>query len=176
MVPLAAFTTLHWTLGPPQLTRYNGFPSFTINGSAAPERSSGEAMAALERLAATLPAGIGHAWSGQSFEERLSGAQAPMLFALSVLVVFLALAALYELVDSVRGDAGRSARRDRRGARRHVARDAERHLLQGRADRDDRLVGEERDPDRRSREGSGRAAHAADRRRARPPACGCGRS
>jgi multidrug efflux pump len=96
MVPLAAFTTLHWTLGPPQLTRYNGFPSFTINGSAAPKRSSGEAMAALERLAATLPAGIGHAWSGQSFEERLSGAQAPMLFALSVLVVFLALAALYE--------------------------------------------------------------------------------
>ncbi|AFJ85818.1 multidrug efflux RND transporter permease subunit [Burkholderia sp. SIMBA_043] len=96
MVPLAAFTTLRWTLGPPQLTRYNGFPSFTINGSAAPGHSSGEAMAALERLAATLPAGIGHAWSGQSFEERLSGAQAPMLFALSVLVVFLALAALYE--------------------------------------------------------------------------------
>jgi multidrug efflux pump len=96
MVPLAAFATLHWTLGPPQLTRYNGYPSFTINGSAAPGHSSGEAMAAIERLAAKLPAGIGHSWSGQSFEERLSGAQAPMLFALSVLVVFLALAALYE--------------------------------------------------------------------------------
>ncbi|MDN8129738.1 multidrug efflux RND transporter permease subunit, partial [Burkholderia multivorans] len=96
MVPLAAFATLHWTLGPPQLTRYNGYPSFTINGSAAPGHSSGEAMAAIERIAATLPAGIGHAWSGQSFEERLSGAQAPLLFALSVLVVFLALAALYE--------------------------------------------------------------------------------
>ncbi|KVS08086.1 multidrug efflux RND transporter permease subunit [Burkholderia multivorans] len=96
MVPLAAFATLQWTLGPPQLTRYNGYPSFTINGSAAPGHSSGEAMAAIERIAATLPAGIGHAWSGQSFEERLSGAQAPLLFALSVLVVFLALAALYE--------------------------------------------------------------------------------
>ncbi|KWI87907.1 multidrug transporter [Burkholderia ubonensis] len=96
MVPLAAFATLHWTLGPPQLTRYNGFPSFTINGSAAHGHSSGEAMAAIERIAGALPAGIGYAWSGQSFEERLSGAQAPMLFALSVLVVFLALAALYE--------------------------------------------------------------------------------
>ncbi|MBN3820119.1 multidrug efflux RND transporter permease subunit, partial [Paraburkholderia sp. Se-20369] len=96
MVPLAAFATLHWTLGPPQLTRYNGFPSFTINGSAAPGHSSGEAMAAIERIASQLPAGTSFAWSGQSFEERLSGAQAPMLFALSVLVVFLALAALYE--------------------------------------------------------------------------------
>ncbi|KVE25993.1 multidrug transporter [Burkholderia singularis] len=96
MVPLSAFATLRWTMGPPQLTRYNGFPSFTINGSAAEGRSSGDAMAAIERIAARLPAGIGHAWSGQSYEERLSGAQAPMLFALSVLVVFLALAALYE--------------------------------------------------------------------------------
>jgi multidrug efflux pump len=96
MVPLSAFASMHWTVGPPQLTRYNGYPSFTINGSAAHGRSSGEAMAAMERIAARLPAGVGHAWSGQSYEERLSGAQAPMLFALSVLVVFLALAALYE--------------------------------------------------------------------------------
>lgn len=96
MVPLSAFATLHWTMGPAQLTRYNGFPSFTINGSAAHGHSSGEAMAAIEKIAAKLPAGIGHAWSGQSFEERLSGAQAPMLFTFSVLVVFLALAALYE--------------------------------------------------------------------------------
>ena len=96
MVPLSAFARLHWSLGPPQLTRYNGFPSFTINGSAAPGHSSGEAMGAMERIAATLPAGVGHAWSGQSLEERQSGAQAPMLFALTVLVVFLALAALYE--------------------------------------------------------------------------------
>ncbi|MGE8655168.1 MAG: multidrug efflux RND transporter permease subunit AxyY [Achromobacter sp.] len=96
MVPLSAFATLKWSMGPPQLNRYNGFPSFTINGSAAPGRSSGEAMRAMEALAAELPRGIGFDWSGQSYEERLSGNQAPVLFALSVLIVFLALAALYE--------------------------------------------------------------------------------
>ena len=96
MVPLSAFATLEWSMGPPQLNRYNGFPSFTINGSAAPGHSSGEAMRAMETLAADLPRGIGFDWSGQSYEERLSGSQAPVLFALSVLVVFLALAALYE--------------------------------------------------------------------------------
>lgn len=96
MVPLSAFATLEWSMGPPQLNRYNGFPSFTLNGSAAPGHSSGEAMRAMEMLAADLPRGIGFDWSGQSYEERLSGSQAPVLFALSVLVVFLALAALYE--------------------------------------------------------------------------------
>ncbi|MDF3847315.1 multidrug efflux RND transporter permease subunit [Achromobacter denitrificans] len=96
MVPLSAFATLEWSMGPPQLNRYNGFPSFTLNGSAAPGHSSGEAMRAMETLAADLPRGIGFDWSGQSYEERLSGSQAPVLFALSVLVVFLALAALYE--------------------------------------------------------------------------------
>jgi multidrug efflux pump len=96
MVPLASFATLRWTVGPPRLTHYNGFPSFSIHASAAPGRSSGEAMAAMERMAAKLPPGIGYEWSGQSFEERLSGTQAPMLFALSALVVFLSLAALYE--------------------------------------------------------------------------------
>ncbi|MFL9950945.1 multidrug efflux RND transporter permease subunit [Paraburkholderia agricolaris] len=96
MVPLSAFVTLQWRAGSPQLTRYNGYPSFTLNGSAAPGHSSGEAMQVMETLAGKLPAGIGFDWSGQSFEERLSGSQAPMLFALSVLIVFLALAALYE--------------------------------------------------------------------------------
>ena len=96
MVPLSAFATLKWDMGPPQLNRYNGFPSFTLNGSAAPGHSSGEAMRAMESLAAELPRGIGFDWSGQSYEERLSGNQAPVLFALSVLIVFLALAALYE--------------------------------------------------------------------------------
>jgi multidrug efflux pump len=96
MVPLAAFATLQWIAGPPQLTRYNGFPSFSINGSAAHGHSSGEAMAAIERIAASLPAGIGYEWSGQSVEEQQSASQAPVLFALSVLVVFLTLAALYE--------------------------------------------------------------------------------
>ncbi len=96
MVPLATFAKAAWTLGPPQLTRYNGYPSFNLEGQAAPGYSSGEAMQAMEQLMQGLPEGIAHEWSGQSFEERLSGAQAPALFALSVLIVFLALAALYE--------------------------------------------------------------------------------
>lgn len=96
MVPLATFAKAAWTLGPPQLTRYNGYPSFNLEGQAAPGYSSGEAMQAMEELMRGLPEGVAHEWSGQSFEERLSGDQAPALFALSVLIVFLALAALYE--------------------------------------------------------------------------------
>lgn len=96
LVPLASFVKMEWISGPPQLTRYNGYPSFTINGSAAPGYSSGEAMQAIERIARSLPRTIGYDWSGQSLEERSSGAQAPILFGLSVLIVFLALAALYE--------------------------------------------------------------------------------
>ena len=69
MVPMSAFATLDWTMGPPQLNRYNGFPAFKINGSAAPGHSSGEAMRAMEQLASELPRGIGFAWSGQSYEE-----------------------------------------------------------------------------------------------------------
>ncbi|MCB5186301.1 multidrug efflux RND transporter permease subunit [Methylobacillus gramineus] len=96
LVPLASFVTMEWTMGPPQLTRYNGFPSFTINGNAAPGYSSGEAMSEIERIASSLKTGVGFDWSGQSYEERISGSQAPILFGLSILVVFLALAALYE--------------------------------------------------------------------------------
>ncbi|ABE49628.1 multidrug efflux RND transporter permease subunit [Methylobacillus flagellatus] len=96
MVPLSSIVQLEWISGPPQLTRYNGYPSFTINGNAAPGYSSGEAMQAIEGIARSLPRTIGYDWSGQSLEERRSGAQAPMLFGLSVLIVFLALAALYE--------------------------------------------------------------------------------
>jgi multidrug efflux pump len=96
MVPLSAFTTAKWVVGPLKLDRYNGFPAMTITGSPAPGHSSGEAMAAMESIARTLPDGFGYEWTGQSFEERLSGAQAPALFALSILVVFLCLAALYE--------------------------------------------------------------------------------
>ncbi|CAJ0722938.1 MULTISPECIES: efflux RND transporter permease subunit [Ralstonia] len=96
MVPLSAFTTTKWIVGPLKLDRYNGFPAMTITGSPAPGHSSGEAMAAMESIARGLPAGFGYEWTGQSFEERLSGAQAPALFALSILVVFLCLAALYE--------------------------------------------------------------------------------
>jgi multidrug efflux pump len=96
MVPLAAFTTTRWIYGSPQLQNYNGFPSYEIIGAPAPGRSTGEAMDAMEAMAKQLPAGIGFEWTGQSYEERLSGSQAPMLYALSLLVVFLCLAALYE--------------------------------------------------------------------------------
>ena len=96
MVPLAALTTVKWTYGSPKLERYNGFPSVNIVGAAPRGKSSGEAMQAMEELAAQLPRGLGFEWTGQSYEERLSGSQAPALFALSVIVVFLCLAALYE--------------------------------------------------------------------------------
>jgi hydrophobe/amphiphile efflux-1 (HAE1) family protein len=96
MVPLSAFTTISWVYGSPQLQRYNGVPAVNIAGSAAKGLSSGDAMSAMEELAKELPQGIGYEWSGQSYEERLSGAQAPLLYGLSVLIVFLCLAALYE--------------------------------------------------------------------------------
>jgi multidrug efflux pump len=96
MAPLSAFTTVRWIYGSPQLQNYNGFPAYEIVGAAAPGKSTGEAMDAMEEMARQLPAGIGFEWTGQSYEERLSGSQAPMLYALSMLVVFLCLAALYE--------------------------------------------------------------------------------
>lgn len=96
MVPLSEFTSVRWIYGSPQLQHYNGFPSYEIVGASAPGKSTGEAMSAMEEMANQLPAGIGYEWTGQSYEERLSGSQAPMLYALSLLVVFLCLAALYE--------------------------------------------------------------------------------
>jgi len=96
MVALSSFATAEWSAGPVQLTRYNGYPAMKIAGDAAPGYSTGEAMAEMERLAAQLPPGFGYEWTGQSREEKLSGAQAPMLYALSILAVFLCLAALYE--------------------------------------------------------------------------------
>jgi multidrug efflux pump len=96
MVPLAEVATLKWQVGLPKLDRYNGNPAMKISGTAAQGRSTGEAMAAMEEIAAKLPPGIGFEWSGTSYEERLSGAQAPFLYAISLLAVFLALAALYE--------------------------------------------------------------------------------
>ncbi|MDB6137857.1 MAG: acrB, partial [Verrucomicrobiaceae bacterium] len=95
-VPLSAIATVNWIYGAPKLERYNGFPSINIVGTAPPGRSSGEAMDAMEDMARKLPKGIGFEWTGQSYEERLSGSQAPALFALSVVIVFLCLAALYE--------------------------------------------------------------------------------
>jgi len=96
MVPFSAFASAHWSYGPQRLDRYNGVPSFNIQGQAAPGYSSGEAMAEMERIAATMPTGVGYQWTGLSYEERLSGSQAPALYVISLLVVFLCLAALYE--------------------------------------------------------------------------------
>ena len=96
MVPVSAFASAHWTFGPPRLERFNGQPAIELLGQAAPGLSSGDAMQAVEEIMAQLPPGFGFEWSGTSYEERRSGAQAPALYALSILVVFLCLAALYE--------------------------------------------------------------------------------
>ncbi len=96
MVPFSAFASWRWDYGSPRLARYNGVPAMEINGEAAPGVSSGEAMEEVERIVAQLPQGIGLEWTGLSFQERLAGAQTPLLYTLSVLIVFLCLAALYE--------------------------------------------------------------------------------
>ncbi|HDU5383573.1 TPA: multidrug efflux RND transporter permease subunit AcrB, partial [Klebsiella pneumoniae subsp. pneumoniae] len=96
MVPFSAFSTSRWEYGSPRLERYNGLPSLEILGQAAPGKSTGEAMALMEELAGKLPSGIGYDWTGMSYQERLSGNQAPALYAISLIVVFLCLAALYE--------------------------------------------------------------------------------
>lgn len=96
MVPFSAFATTRWGFGSPRLERFNGMPSCEILGQAAPGKSSGDAMKAMEDMASKLPAGIGYEWTGLSYQERLSGSQAPALYAISILVVFLCLAALYE--------------------------------------------------------------------------------
>ncbi|MBT0719908.1 efflux RND transporter permease subunit [Rosenbergiella collisarenosi] len=96
MVPFSAFATANWQYGSPRLERYNGLSSIEILGQPAPGRSSGEAMALMESLTKQLPAGVGSDWTGMSYQERLAGDQAPALYAISLLVVFLCLAALYE--------------------------------------------------------------------------------
>jgi len=96
MVPFSAFSTSHWEYGSPRLERYNGLPSMEILGEAGAGKSTGEAMDLMEQLAGTLPAGVGYDWTGMSYQERLSGNQAPALYAISLIVVFLCLAALYE--------------------------------------------------------------------------------
>ncbi|MGB6214958.1 efflux RND transporter permease subunit EmhB [Pseudomonas mandelii] len=96
MVPFSAFAKGEWIYGAPKLSRYNGVEAMEILGAPAPGYSTGEAMAEVEALAKKLPAGVGISWTGLSYEERLSGSQAPALYALSLLMVFLCLAALYE--------------------------------------------------------------------------------
>jgi multidrug efflux pump len=96
-IPLASVVKSQWTMAPPGVTRYNGFPAIQFTGSAAPGVSSGQAMDEMERIVQEqLPAGFGFDWAGQSLQEILSGAQAPLLFLLSILVVYLCLSALYE--------------------------------------------------------------------------------
>lgn len=96
MVPLSAFATAEWTRGPLQVVGYNGYPAIRISGQAAPGYSSGDAIAEMERLVGELPPGFGYEWTGQSLQEIASGTQAPLLIGLSILFVFLLLAALYE--------------------------------------------------------------------------------
>ena len=96
MVPFSAFGRGEWTYGPQKLLRFNGVPAYQIQGGPAPGRSSGEAMQAMEELVAKLPAGVGLEWTGLSYEEKASGSQAPIMYALSLAIVFLCLAALYE--------------------------------------------------------------------------------
>ncbi|MDA8084170.1 MAG: efflux RND transporter permease subunit [Nitrospiraceae bacterium] len=96
MVPFSAFSTARWQYGSPRLERYNGIPSVEILGQAARGVSTGEAMAEMEKMVAQLPVGVGYEWTGLSYEEQHAGAQAPALYAISLLVVFLSVAALYE--------------------------------------------------------------------------------
>ncbi|MFC3912874.1 efflux RND transporter permease subunit [Pseudaeromonas sharmana] len=96
MVPFSAFASTGWSFGSPRLERYNGVPAMEIVGEAAPGKSTGEAMAAIEEMVKQLPEGIGIEWTGLSYQERQAGSQAPALYAISLLVVFLSLAALYE--------------------------------------------------------------------------------
>lgn len=96
MVPFSSFSTPHWDFGSPKLERFNGVSSVNIQGQAAPGVSSGEAMAEMEKMVNQLPSGIDFAWSGLSYEEKASGAQTGLLYTLSVLIIFLCLAALYE--------------------------------------------------------------------------------
>ncbi len=96
MVPFSAFARSSWVNGPVQLVRFNGYPAMKIQGDAAPGFSSGDALAEVEKMVAQLPQGVGYEWAGQSLEEKAAGSTATVLFALSLLAVFLVLAALYE--------------------------------------------------------------------------------
>ena len=168
MVPFTSFATGSWSYGSPKLERYNGVPSVEIQGQAAPGQSTGQAMAEMQSLMQKLPAGIGYEWTGVSLQQQQSGSQAPLLYALSILVVFLSLAALYESwIGADFGDHGGAARHSRRARRGDGAASGERRLLPGRSADHDRVVVEERDPDRRVRARSRSAGQIGDRRRRR---------
>ncbi len=96
MVPFSSFASSHWSSGSPRLERFNGFPSMNVWGEPAPGRSSGEAMKAMEEMVSKLPQGMGSEWTGLSYQERMASSQAPLLYAFSIIVIFLCVAALYE--------------------------------------------------------------------------------
>jgi len=96
MSPYSSFASGHWTYASPRLERFNAFPSLNIWGAPAPGKSSGDAMRAMEEIVSKLPKGIGFDWTGLSYQERMASSQAPLLYAFSMVVIFLALAALYE--------------------------------------------------------------------------------
>jgi hydrophobe/amphiphile efflux-1 (HAE1) family protein len=96
MVPFSAFATSHWSSGSPRLERYNGFPALNLWGESARGVSSGDAMKAMEEAVGKLPVGLGYEWTGLSYQEKMSSSQAPLLYAFSVIVIFLCVAALYE--------------------------------------------------------------------------------
>jgi hydrophobe/amphiphile efflux-1 (HAE1) family protein len=96
MTPFSSFASTRWSTGSPRLERFNGFPSLNIWGEPAPGHSSGEAMQAMEEMTAQLPEGFGFDWTGLSYQERIATAQGPILYAFSILVIFLCVAALYE--------------------------------------------------------------------------------
>jgi HAE1 family hydrophobic/amphiphilic exporter-1 len=96
LVPLSAITTGRWIYGSPRLERYNGFPSLNIQGEPGPGYSSGDAMNAMEEIVRKLPQGTASEWTGLSYQQRMSESQAGLLYAFSILVIFLVLAALYE--------------------------------------------------------------------------------
>ena len=165
MAPFSSFATANWALGPATLTRYNGLPSIEIQGQGAPGISSGTALQEMDKLFKKLPQGIGYELTGLSFQEQQSGAQAPSLYALSILIIYLCLAALYEswaiplsvmlvIPLGVIGALGGGQR----------ARPLQRHLLPGRPARHHRPFRQERDPDRGVRGGCGAQGHDGARR------------
>ena len=134
MVPFSSFASGHWTSGSPKLERFNGFPSLNILGESAPGRSSGEAMQAMEGFVKKLPQGIGFDWTGLSYQERQAGAQTGPLYAFSILVIFLCLAALVrELAHSHLDPAGPAPGRHRRRDRLDAPGSAQRRLFPDRA-------------------------------------------
>ena len=164
MVPFSSFASGHWTSGSPKLERFNGFPSINILGEAAPGRSSGEAMQAMEGFVRELPLGFGYDWQGLSYQERMASSQAPLLYAFSIFVIFLCLAALYESWPIPDLDpAGAAPGGHRRSHRLERAGTAQRRLFPDRASDHPGSDHQERHPDRPVRQGRRGTGDGADR-------------